>query len=198
MFEPDTDDPFALFDAWFADAEASEPTDPNAMSVATADAAGRPSVRILLLKEADSRGFVFYTNFESRKGGELTVNPFAALCFHWKTLKRQVRVEGPIGKVTDEEADAYFASRARVSQLGAWASQQSRPLSGRDALMSAVEKFDADYADRDVPRPPYWTGARLVPLRIEFWQDGANRLHDRFLFSRPSEGQPWTVARLNP
>jgi pyridoxamine 5'-phosphate oxidase len=198
MFEPDTDDPFALFHSWFADAEASETTDPNAMTVATADAIGRPSARILLLKEADPRGFVFYTNFESRKGDELAVNPFAALCFHWKSLKRQVRVEGPIVKVSDGEADAYFASRARMSQTGAWASQQSRPLASRKALMTAVGKYETEYAGRDVPRPPYWTGARVIPLRIEFWQDGEFRLHDRFIYTRGSEGLPWTVTRLNP
>ncbi len=198
MFEPDTDDPFALFQAWFTDAEAAEATDPNAMTVATADTIGRPSARILLLKEVDERGFVFYTNFESRKGTELTVNPFAALCFHWKSLKRQVRVEGPIVKVSDAEADAYFASRARMSRTGAWASQQSRPLESREALMMAVRKYEDEYEGRDIPRPPYWTGARVIPLRIEFWQDGEFRLHDRFAFARGSEGQPWTVTRLNP
>ena len=198
MFEPDTNDPFALFQTWFADAEASEPQDANAMSVATADTDGRPSARILLLKEVDELGFVFYSNFESRKGGELTVNPFAALCFHWKSLGRQVRVEGPVVKVADAEADAYFASRARLSQTGAWASQQSRPLASRDALMTTVRKFETEYEGREIPRPPYWTGARVIPLRIEFWQDGEYRLHDRFVFTRGSEGQEWTVTRLNP
>ncbi|MBL6598572.1 MAG: pyridoxamine 5'-phosphate oxidase [Alphaproteobacteria bacterium] len=198
MFEPDTNDPFALFKSWFADAEASETSDPNAMTVATADAIGRPSARILLLKGVDDRGFVFYSNFESRKGAELAVNPFAALCFHWKSLKRQVRVEGPIVTVDDAEADAYFASRARMSQTGAWASQQSRPLASRDALIASVRKYEEEYADRDIPRPPYWTGARVIPLRIEFWHDGEFRLHDRFVFARGSEGQDWTVTRLNP
>lgn len=168
------------------------------MSVATADTDGRPSARILLLKEVDELGFVFYSNFESRKGGELTVNPFAALCFHWKSLGRQVRVEGPVVKVADAEADAYFASRARLSQTGAWASQQSRPLASRDALMTTVRKFETEYEGREIPRPPYWTGARVIPLRIEFWQDGEYRLHDRFVFTRGSEGQEWTVTRLNP
>jgi pyridoxamine 5'-phosphate oxidase len=198
MFEPDTNDPIALFKNWFADAEAAEAKDPNAMTVATADTAGRPSARVLLLKDVDEQGFVFYTNFESRKGGELTVNPFAALCFHWKTLARQVRVEGPIVKVTDVEADAYFASRARLSQTGAWASQQSKPLASRDALLTSVRKFESEYENREIPRPPYWTGARVMPLRIEFWQDAEFRLHDRFVFARASEGQEWTVTRLNP
>lgn len=198
MFEPDTQNPLELFATWFAEAETTENKDPNAMSVATADAAGRPSVRILLLKEVDERGFVFYTNFESRKGDELTVNPFAALCFHWKALGRQVRVEGPVSKVTDAEADTYFNSRARISRLGAWASQQSRPLASRDALMASLKKFEAEYEDREIPRPPYWTGTRVIPLKVEFWQDGEFRLHDRFVFTRQSEGQDWTVTRLNP
>jgi pyridoxamine 5'-phosphate oxidase len=198
MFEPNTDDPFALFATWYTDAQASEPKDANAMTVATADPAGRPSARILLLKDADERGFVFYTNFESRKGDELAVNPFAALCFHWKTLARQVRVEGPIVKVSDAEADAYFESRARLSQTGAWASRQSQPLASREALLGAVREFEAEYENRDIPRPPYWTGARVVPLRIEFWQDGDFRLHDRFVYSRSSEGSAWTITRLNP
>ncbi|MDA0342114.1 MAG: pyridoxamine 5'-phosphate oxidase [Proteobacteria bacterium] len=198
MFEPKTKDPFALFAAWFADAEASESKDPNAMTVATADAAGRPSARILLLKEVDERGFVFYTNFESRKGAELTVNPFAALCFHWKASGRQVRVEGPTLRVSDADADEYFRSRARLSQIGAWASQQSRPLADRDALMAMVSRYEAEYADREIPRPPYWTGTRVVPLHIEFWQDGDFRLHDRFVFSRARESDAWTVTRLSP
>ena len=198
MFEPQTNDPFALFATWLSDAEATESTDPNAMSVATADADGRPSARILLLKNVDDRGFVFYTNDESRKGEDLMVNPFAALCFHWKTLGRQVRVEGPVAKVTDAEADAYFNSRARISRLGAWASRQSRPLASRDALMAAVHKLEAEYEGRNIPRPPYWTGTRVIPTRIEFWHDGEFRLHDRFVFERRSEGQAWTVTRLNP
>jgi len=198
MFEPNTNDPFALFSQWFAEAEASEPGDPNAMSVATADADGRPSTRILLLKGLDDRGFVFYTNYESRKGQDLTVNPFASLCFHWKSLYRQVRVEGPVTTVSDAESDEYYASRPRLSQVGAWASQQSRPLASREQLLAAVEKFEADYDGRDIPRPPYWRGTRVIPLQIEFWQAGEYRLHDRFLFSRAAEGQEWTVQRLNP
>jgi pyridoxamine 5'-phosphate oxidase len=198
MFEPHTKDPFMLFKAWFADAEASEANDPNAMTVATADATGRPSARIVLLKGVDERGFVFYTNFESRKGHELAVNPLVALCFHWKSLTRQVRVEGPVVKVSDAEADAYFASRARLSQTGAWASRQSKPLASRDALLDAVRETKGQYEGLDIPRPPFWTGARVTPIRIEFWHDGEYRLHDRFVFTREYEAQEWTVTRLNP
>lgn len=198
MFEPETDDPFEQFRRWFADAEASEPNDPNAMTLATADADGRPSARIVLLKDVDSRGFAFYTNTESQKGRQLEMNPFAALCFHWKSLRRQVRVEGPVTGVGEAEADAYFQSRARGSRIGAWASQQSRPLADRPTLLAAVARFEAEYQGRDVPRPPYWSGYRLTPLRIEFWQDGEFRLHDRFVFARSSDGAPWTIQRLNP
>lgn len=198
MFEPDTDDPFALFGRWFADAEASEPNDPNAMTLATADTDGRPSARIVLLKDVDARGFAFYTNTESQKGRQLEINPFAALCFHWKAQRRQVRVEGPVTGVTEAEADAYYQSRARGSRIGAWASQQSRPLADRSTLLAAVARFEAEYEGREVPRPPYWSGYRLTPLRIEFWQDGEFRLHDRFVFSRSSDGAPWTVQRLHP
>lgn len=198
MFEPDTDDPFALFGRWFADAEASEPNDPNAMTLATADTDGRPSARIVLLKDVDARGFAFYTNTESQKGRQLEINPFAALCFHWKAQRRQVRVEGPVTGVTEAEADAYYQSRARGSRIGAWASQQSRPLADRPTLLAAVARFEAEYEGREVPRPPYWSGYRLTPLRIEFWQDGEFRLHDRFVFSRSSDGAPWTVQRLHP
>ena len=198
MFELDTDNPFDLFARWFADAEANEPNDPNAMSVATADADGRPSVRILLLKGFDESGFVFYSNLESHKGQELLVNPFCALGFHWKSLRRQVRVEGAVARVTDAEADAYFQSRARGSRIGAWASQQSRPLADRQMLLDAVARFEAQYEGGEVPRPPYWSGFRVVPVAIEFWQDGAFRLHDRFRFTRPADGEPWKVARLYP
>ena len=198
MFELDTDNPFDLFARWFADAEANEPNDPNAMSVATADADGRPSVRILLLKGFDESGFVFYSNLESHKGQELLVNPFCALGFHWKSLRRQVRVEGAVTRVTDAEADAYFQSRARGSRIGAWASQQSRPLADRQMLLDAVARFEAQYEGGEVPRPPYWSGFRVVPVAIEFWQDGAFRLHDRFRFTRPADGEPWKVARLYP
>ena len=198
MFEPGTDDPFEQFRRWFADAEASEPNDPNAMTLATADTDGRPSARIVLLKDVDARGFAFYTNIESQKGLQLEVNPFAALCFHWKSQRRQVRVEGPVTAVSEAEADAYYQSRARGSRIGAWASQQSRPLADRPTLLAAVARFEAEYEGRDVPRPPFWSGYRLTPLRIEFWQDGEFRLHDRFLFSRSSDGAPWTVQRLHP
>jgi pyridoxamine 5'-phosphate oxidase len=198
MFEPDTDNPFQLFDRWYRKAAETEVNDPNAMTVATADADGRPSARILLLKDFDEHGFVFYSNFESQKGRELTVNPFAALCFHWKSVRRQVRVTGPVVRVSDEEADAYFNSRPRGSRVGAWASQQSRPLADRPALMAAVEKADKAHPGENVPRPPYWSGWRLTPLAIEFWQDGEFRLHDRFRFSRAMEDAPWGVERLFP
>lgn len=198
MFEPDTDNPFQQFDQWYRDASESEVNDPNAMTVATADADGRPSARILLLKGFDDQGFVFYSNFESQKGRELGVNPFAALCFHWKSLRRQVRVTGPVVRVSDAEADTYFNSRPRGSRVGAWASQQSRPLADRPTLIKAVEKADVQYPGENVPRPPYWSGWRLTPLTIEFWQDGEFRLHDRFRFTRASEGDAWTVTRLYP
>lgn len=198
MFEPQTDDPFEQFRRWFADAEASEPNDANAMTLATADRDGRPSARIVLLKELDDRGFTFYTNTESQKGRHLEVNPFAALCFHWKSLRRQVRVEGPVTSVTDAEADAYYGSRPRGSRIGAWASQQSRPLADRPTLLAAVSRFEAEYEGKDVPRPAYWSGYRLTPLRLEFWQDGEFRLHDRFVFARAVDGAPWTLQRLYP
>ena len=198
MFEPDTDDPFEQFRRWFAEAEASEPNDANAMTLATADSDGRPSARIVLLKDFDARGFAFFTNTESQKGRQLEVNPFAALCFHWKSVRRQVRIEGAVTSVGDDEADAYYASRPRGSRIGAWASQQSRPLADRPALLAAVSRFEAEYDGKDVPRPPYWSGYRLTPLRVEFWQDGEFRLHDRFVFTRSGEGAPWTVQRLFP
>jgi len=198
MFEPNTNDPFVQFNKWFTEAKAAEPHDANAMAVATADSDGRPSARIVLLKGLDDRGFVFYTNYESRKGLEMTLNPFAALCFHWKTLGRQVRVEGPVTTVTDFESDHYFASRPRLSQTGAWASQQSRPLTSRKVLLDAVAKFETEYSGREIPRPPYWKGTRVIPLQIEFWQSGEYRLHDRYRFARSAEGRDWTVTRLNP
>ncbi|MFX4223333.1 MAG: pyridoxamine 5'-phosphate oxidase [Thalassobaculum sp.] len=198
IFEPQTDDPFEQFRLWFADAEAGEVNDANAMTLATAGSDGRPSARIVLMKEIDDSGVVFYTNTESQKGLQLAVNPFAALLFHWKSLRRQVRFEGPVSPVSAAEADTYYDSRPRNSRIGAWASQQSRPLSDRGTLMQAVERFDAEYPDETVPRPPYWSGYRLSPLRIEFWHDGAFRLHDRFVFTRQAEGQPWSVQRLFP
>lgn len=189
-------DPFALFDQWMAEAEASEPNDPNAMALATADAQGRPSLRMVLLKDAGPDGFVFYTNLESRKGGELAENPHVALLFHWKSLRRQIRVEGPVLPVTGEEADAYFASRARTSQIGAWASKQSRPLQGRFELEKRVAEYTAKFGFGAVPRPAHWSGFRVVPERIEFWQDKPFRLHDRFVFTRDGDG--WTVTPLFP
>lgn len=190
-----TDDPHALFDAWLAEAEASEPNDPNAMALGTVDARGQPSVRMVLLKGRDA-GFVFYTNQHSRKADDLAACPRAALLFHWKSLRRQVRVEGPVNKVADAEADAYFASRSRVSQLGAWASDQSRPLSDRATLEARLAEVEARFAGRDVARPPHWSGYRVTPETIEFWQDGAHRLHHRRVFTR--EGNGWTDRLLYP
>ncbi len=198
MFTPQTNDPMQQFDIWFKDAEAHELNDPNAMTVATADANGRPSARILLLKGQDAKGFVFYTNMNSRKGGELQVNPFVSLCFHWKSLRRQVRIEGPIEQVSDNEADSYFNSRARGSRIGAWASQQSQPLADRETLMNAVAELEEKFAGAPIPRPPHWTGQRLRPLQIEFWEDGEFRLHDRFVFQRPTVDDAWSMQRLSP
>lgn len=189
-------DPFALFGQWMAEAEASEINDPNAMALATADAKGHPSLRMVLLKDAGPDGFVFYTNLESRKGGELAENPHAALLFHWKSLRRQIRVEGPVQPVSDAEADAYYASRARTSQIGAWASKQSRPLQGRFELEKRVAEYTAKFGFGAVPRPAHWSGFRVVPERIEFWQDKPFRLHDRFVFTRDGDG--WTVTPLFP
>jgi pyridoxamine 5'-phosphate oxidase len=194
-------DPMVLFRKWMADAEAHEPNDPNAMALATADADGRPSLRMVLLKSADESGFVFYTNLESRKGQDLAANPHAALCLHWKSLKRQVRVEGRVEPVTPEEADAYFASRARASQIGAWASIQSRPLTGRFELEKRVGEFAAKFGLSKVPRPPHWSGYRVVPERIEFWHDRPFRLHDRFVYTREagaSEVGEWRIEHLFP
>ena len=198
MFTPQTNDPMQQFDIWFKDAEAHELNDPNAMTVATADANGRPSARILLLKGQDAKGLVFYTNMNSRKGGELQGNPFVSLCFHWKSLRRQVRIEGPIEQVSDDEADSYFNSRARGSRIGAWASQQSQPLADRETLMNAVAELEEKFAGAPIPRPPHWTGQRLRPLQIEFWEDGEFRLHDRFVFQRPTVDDAWSMQRLSP
>ncbi len=194
----DAADPFRQFEDWLAEAGEHELNDPNAMAIATCTPDGRPSVRMVLLKGVDASGFVFYTNLESRKGVELLANPHAALCFHWKSLRRQVRVEGPMTQVSDEEADAYFESRPRDSRIGAWASQQSRPLAGRFELEKRVAQYAARYALGKVPRPPHWSGFRLVPSRIEFWQDRPFRLHDRLVYSRDAEDMPWRTERLFP
>ena len=190
------DEPFERFAAWLAEAEAREPNNPSAMSVATVDANGRPSVRMLLLRGFDARGFVFYTNLDSRKGRELRGNPHVALCFHWKSLDRQVRVEGRAEPVDAEEADAYFASRPKDSQIGAWASKQSQPLSARFELESRVAKYSLLYSIGKVPRPPFWAGYRVVPETIEFWEERPFRLHDRTVFSRVDGG--WTTSKLFP
>ncbi len=184
------------FNDWLEEATKSESNDANAMSVATVNNDGEPSLRMVLLKDVDERGFVFYTNFESQKGTELLANPKAALCFHWKSLRRVVRVSGDVEVVSDEEADAYFNSRARDSRIGAWASQQSRPMEGRFSLEAAVAKYAAKYAIGTVPRPPYWSGFRVVPKRIEFWQDKPFRLHERHQYNKTETG--WQKSILYP
>jgi pyridoxamine 5'-phosphate oxidase len=196
MDEIRTRDPIALFQEWFSEAEAKESNDANVVCLATVGATGLPSARMVLLKGLDPRGFAFYTNLESRKGGELHANPHAALCFHWKSIRKQVRVEGSVEPVTEAEADTYFHSRARVSQIGAAASDQSRPLDSRATLEARVADIEAKLAGAVVPRPPNWSGFRVVPQTIEFWKDGAYRLHDRILFTR--EGTGWLTERLYP
>lgn len=179
-------DPFDLFEAWFKEAEAAEINDPNAMALATVDESGMPNVRTVLLKGRDKRGFVFYTNLESTKGRELAGHPKAALLFHWKSVGRQVRIRGPVEQVSDGEADAYFASRPRGSQIGAWASEQSRPAADRQTLEGRVAAREREFGDM-VPRPPHWSGLRIIPQTIEFWQNGAFRLHDRFVYDMKAE-----------
>lgn len=190
-------DPFALFDAWLKEARSSEPNDPNAVAVATVDAEGMPNVRMVLMQGFDDRGFVFYTNYESAKGRELLGAGKAAMCFHWKTLRRQVRIRGPVEQVSDSEADAYFASRPHGSRIGAWASQQSRPLESREALEQAVQRVEERYGAGEVPRPPHWSGFRLKPQIMEFWHDRPFRLHDRVVFTRQVDGE-WAQGRLFP
>lgn len=194
----DAEDPFALFDRWYAEARASEINDSNAMALATADAAGRPSCRMVLLKGHGPDGFVFYTNMGSRKGGELAVNGHVALLFHWKSQRRQIRIEGPVAAVDDATADAYFATRSRDSQLGAWASEQSQPLEKREIFLGRIEVVRARFEGQPVPRPPYWTGYRVAPERIEFWQDREYRLHERTVFVRLADGGGWASGLLYP
>ena len=191
-------EPLQRFTQWFAEAKARIPVDPNAAIVATVGADGRPSARVVLLKDFDARGFVFYTNQHSRKGGELLAHPDAALCFHWPALERQVRIEGRTQPVEPAEADAYFASRPRESQIGAWASLQSQPLPSREALLARVAEVEQRYRDQPVPRPPHWSGFRLVPLRMEFWRAGVGRLHHRDLFTREKPEGDWAHGLLFP
>ncbi|HET8626117.1 MAG TPA: pyridoxamine 5'-phosphate oxidase [Thermomicrobiales bacterium] len=190
-------DPFVQFDRWFRDVLASGGPEPTAMTVATATRDGRPSARMVLLKGVDERGFVFYTNYESRKGGELAENPRAALLFHWPQLQRQVRVTGTVARVAPEESDAYFRSRARGSRLGAWASHQSRVIPDRAALEADLARVEAAYPGEDIPRPPYWGGFRVVPETFEFWQSRPSRLHDRLRYTRQPDGR-WLIDRLSP
>jgi pyridoxamine 5'-phosphate oxidase len=194
----EADEPFRLFAAWFAEAKSAEPVNPEAMAIATVDAAGLPNVRMVLLKGFDQRGFVFYTNLGSVKAHELDSAPKAALTFYWKALQRQVRARGNVEAVSTEEADAYFASRSRMAQIGAWASKQSSPLESRMAFEKAIARNAAKFAIGTVPRPPFWSGYRVVPQEIEFWQERLYRLHDRIAFTRADPAAPWTKTRLYP
>ena len=191
-------EPLALFEDWFKLAKEREPNDPNAMALATVDASGAPDVRMVLLKDVDARGFAFYTNAESAKGQQLGANPRAALCFHWKTLGRQIRVRGSIISVSDEDADAYFRSRDRGARIGAWASEQSRALPDRLALQKRIAEFAVKFGVGEVPRPPHWRGYRVVPRAVEFWRNRPFRLHDRLVFQRAGAGEPWSKSRLYP
>lgn len=195
---PVGDDPLALFSTWLKAAGESEPNDPGATALASVDEDGLPDVRMVLLKGFDERGFVVYTNFESAKGRQILASRKAAMCFHWKSLRRQVRLRGSVEIVSDDEADAYFAERPRGSQIGAWASDQSRPLDSRAVLEERVAELGERYGDGEIPRPDRWSGFRLVPIQIEFWQDGQFRLHDRAVFRRKEPGAPWAVERLYP
>ncbi|WP_158808377.1 pyridoxamine 5'-phosphate oxidase [Beijerinckia sp. L45] len=192
------DDPFVLFEAWQEDARIGEPNDPTAMALSTVDGDGLPDVRMVLLKGVDRRGFVFYTNFESAKGRELQASMKAAALFHWKSLRRQIRIRGPIEVVSDAEADAYYDSRPRQSRIGAWASPQSQPLKDRAELEAAFATYDAKHPGEMIPRPPHWSGFRIKPTAIEFWSDGAHRLHDRILFARDTVDDGWSKTRLAP
>ncbi len=194
----EADEPLGLFERWFAEAGRNEPNDPNAMALATVDASGLPDVRMVLLKGADQRGFVFYTNEQSAKGLQIAASPAAAALFHWKSLRRQIRLRGPVSAVSDEEADAYFSGRPRDSQIGAWASQQSRRLESRSVFEQAIADYTAKFGAGEVPRPPYWRGFRLAPIAIEFWRDRPFRLHDRVLFTRDGANAPWLRRRLYP
>ena len=194
----ETEDPFSLFRQWFAEAAGKEVNDPDAITLATVDASGMPDARAMLCKQVDERGFVFYTNSESAKGGEIAANPKAAILYHWKSLRRQVRARGPLAKISEAESDAYYASRPRLSRIGAWASQQSRPLDSRGKLLGAVALLTAKFGVGEIPRPPYWGGFRLTPMQLEFWQDHQYRLHDRIRFTRESDGALWRRQRLYP